>query len=151
MKECTLNNIDIIEIGGGYGGLCFFMYKLAKLFNITINTYAIFDLPNPLMLQKKYLEKVNINGVNFVELDSIKNINENSFLISNYAFSEISFDLRQKYSISVLNPYTSHGFLAWNNIPVYSFVDKKDLLVEDEYPLTSGINKYVRYKPNPDL
>jgi hypothetical protein len=156
MKECMLNNIDIIEIGGGYGGLCFFMYKLANIFNITINTYAIFDLPNPLMLQKKYLEKLNIHDVNYLELDSIKKLKKNSFLISNYAFSEISFDLRQKYSISVLNPYTSHGFLAWNIIPVYPFLDNKNILIENEYPMTSVMNKYVYFKPNncnpvPDL
>ena len=54
MQDNMLNNIDIIEIGGGYGGLCFYMYNIAPLFNITINTYSIFDLNMPLKLQKKY-------------------------------------------------------------------------------------------------
>ena len=125
MKECKLNNIDIIEIGGGYGGLCFFIYKLAFMFDITINTYSIFDLEMPLILQKKYLEKNNIVNVNFVNLTNITNLNKNSFLISNYAFSEISMDLQKQYTEQVLNPYTSHGFLTWNFIDVYNFIDDK--------------------------
>ena len=150
MKECKLNNIDIIEIGGGYGGLCFFIYKLAFMFDITINTYSIFDLEMPLILQKKYLEKNNIANVNFVNLTNITNLNKNSFLISNYAFSEISMDLQKQYTEQVLNPYTSHGFLTWNFIDVYNFIDDKYVIVENEYPST-GNNKYIWFKPNSNL
>jgi hypothetical protein len=149
MKKCMLTNIDVIEIGGGYGGLCFFLKKLSKLFDININTYSIFDLPEPLMLQRKYLEKLNINNVNCIELDSIQNIKENSFLISNYAFSEISIDLQKKYTTNILNPYVSYGFLAWNFIDVYNFIDNKNITVENEYPLTGNAkNKYVYFTPN---
>ena len=56
MKDCNLNNVDIVEIGGGYGGLCFFLHKLSYLFSININSYSMFDLQQPLLLQKKYLE-----------------------------------------------------------------------------------------------
>ena len=35
MKEKNLSEVNIIEIGGGYGGLCFFMCKIAPLYNIT--------------------------------------------------------------------------------------------------------------------
>lgn len=148
MKECMLNNINIIEIGGGYGGLCFFMYKLSHLFNITISTYSMFDLPNPLLLQQKYLEKKNIYNVNYLELDYIKNIKENSFLISNYAFTEISFDLQKKYTSQLLNQYVSHGFLAWNAVEVYEFIENKIITSETEFPLTHSLNKFVRFKPN---
>ena len=150
MKKCMLNNIDVVEIGGGYGGLCFFIYKLAHLFDISINTYSIFDLQAPLMVQKKYLENLNIINLNYVELDDFKNIKENSFLISNYAFSEISLDLQKRYTTSVLNPYISHGFLAWNNIDVYNFIDNKNIAIENEIPLTGPKNKYVSFKPNTD-
>ena len=44
MKKHKLNNIDIIEIGCGYGGLCFFIHKIAPLYEININSYTIFDL-----------------------------------------------------------------------------------------------------------
>ena len=52
----NLNNIDFIEIGGGYGGLCFFLNKISILFNISINSYTIFDLYGPCKLQEKYLK-----------------------------------------------------------------------------------------------
>lgn len=145
IKECSLTGVDIIEIGGGYGGLCFYMYKLAHLFGITINSYSIFDLKQPLLLQEKYLQHLGISGVNFVELDNIKNLKNNSFLISNYAFSEIDMDLQKKYKDNVLNPFVSHGFLAWNFIQVYNFIDNKDIKKEVEYPLTHPTNYYVRF------
>jgi hypothetical protein len=147
MKDCGLNNIDIIEIGGGYGGLCFFIYKIAIIFNININTYCIFDLPNPLILQKKYLENLHINNVNFFDVNCTENLKKNSFLISAYAFSEISLDLQKIYTEKILNPYTSHGFLAWNAIDVYNFVKNKNIIKEKEIPLTSFNNYYVYFKP----
>ena len=104
----------------------------------------------PLILQKKYLEKNNIANVNFVNLTNITNLNKNSFLISNYAFSEISMDLQKQYTEQVLNPYTSHGFLTWNFIDVYNFIDDKYVIVENEYPST-GNNKYIWFKPNSNL
>lgn len=79
MSEYNLNEIDIVEIGGGYGGLCFFIYNLAYLFNITIKSYTFFDLNEPLILQKKYLEQLNITNVNFMNIDNIENIQMNSF------------------------------------------------------------------------
>ena len=124
MNDCMLNNIDIIEIGGGYGGLCFFINKLANLFNINVNTYTIFDLPEALQLQKKYLtDELNVINLNFAEINNFTNIKENSFLVSTYAFSEIPLDLQKDYTNKILNPYTSHGFLAWNFIDIYPFID----------------------------
>lgn len=147
MNECNLNEVDVIEIGGGYGGLCFFLNNLSKLFNIMIKSYTIFDLNEPLLLQEKYLKNLNIQNVYFNNTDNFNNLKNNSFLISNYAFSEISVEYQKIYTTNVLNPYTSHGFLTWNFIDVYNFVDDRDIFVESEYPLTHHTNKYVRYKP----
>ena len=148
MTECRLDSIDIIEIGGGYGGLCFFIKKLAILFNIHIKTYTMFDLPEALLLQTKYLEALNISNVNFMELNNFKNLQKNSFLISNYAFSEIDMNLQKEYTNKILNPYVSYGFLAWNFIPLYTFIDNKNIMKEIEFPLTGGLNHYVRFTPN---
>jgi hypothetical protein len=148
MKACMLKNVDIIEIGGGYGGLCFFLHKLAGLFEITIDSYSIFDLEEPSLLQKKYLEGLGIvANMNFLHIDSVKNLKKNSFLVSNYAFSEISMDLQKRYTADVLNPYTSHGFLAWNFIDMYNFIDNKKISVEREYPSSAPNNRYVRFQP----
>jgi len=148
MKDCALDNIDVIEIGGGYGGLCFFIYSLAHLFQITIKTYAIFDLALPSQLQKKYLHALNVvNGVSYLDLNCISNLSKNSFLISNYAFSEISRDLQQRYTNNVINPFTSHGFLVWNFIDFYEFVDNSVISHEPEFPVSANNNLFVQYKP----
>jgi len=147
MDKNKLNDIDIIEIGGGYGGLCFYLYKLSHMFNININTYTIYDLPKPLLLQKKYLNYYNITNVNFNYISDTENLKNGSFLISNYAFSEIPIVLQNIYSKNIINPYTSYGFLCWNHIDVYNFVDNKNITVEPEVPLTGNNNKYVYYSP----
>jgi hypothetical protein len=48
----------------------------------------------------------------------------------------------------VLNPYVSHGFLTWNFIQLYKFIDDKDITAEIEVPQTGGNNLYVRIKPS---
>ena len=157
IKECKLNDVNIIEIGGGYGGLCFYLYKLCHIFNININSYTVYDLPEPLLLQKKYLSYYNIVNVNYKNLQNdienkisqnfVETLKENSFLISNYAFSEISMNIQNIYSKYILNPFVSHGFLAWNHIDVYKFIENKSIKIEPEYPLTGSGNKYVFFEP----
>ena len=85
MSDNLLNNTNIIEIGGGYGGLCFYIQKLAHLFNIQITTYTLFDLLESSKLQKIYLNKLNIHNVNCFHIDFFENLKNDSFLISNYA------------------------------------------------------------------
>lgn len=125
MQNKKLNDLNIIEIGGGYGGLCFFINKLSKLFNIVINSYTIFDLFEASQLQEKYLKKLNMDNVNFYQLDNFKGLNKDSFLIGNYSFSEISLDIQKIYIEKILTPFISHGFLCWNAIPLYQFINKK--------------------------
>ncbi len=148
MEKNSLNNIDVVEIGGGYGGLCLFLHKLSDLFNIKIKSYTIFDLFEPMLLQKKYLELHNIE-INVINLFDNFTLNNNSFLISNYAFSEISTDLQKIYTQKVLNPYILHGFLVWNFIPFYNFIDNKSITCEKEYPFTGNyrnpFNLYVYF------
>jgi hypothetical protein len=146
----NINNIDIIEIGGGYGGLAFFMYKLANIFNIKISSYIIFDLNDITVLQKKYLElhNIDINALCIENNDDYKQLlNQNSFLISNYGFSELSKEIRDKYS-NIISSFISYGFMVWNFIPVYNFINNK-ITDYPEIPLTGGIqNKYIYIEPN---
>jgi hypothetical protein len=51
-------------------------------------------------------------------------------------------DLQKQY-IATLFPKVSHGFMAWNNIPLYNFgFETKS---ETEVPLTGPVNKYVYF------
>ena len=143
-KKNNLFKIDFIEIGGGYGGLAFFIHKLSNLFNIEIKSYTIFDLHEPMILQKKYLNLHNI-VINTLNIFDDFVIDKNSFLISNYAYSEISIDLQKLYTQKLINPYILHGFLAWNGIEFYNFCDNKNFITEKEYPHTGTYNYYIYF------
>ncbi len=147
MVESGLNNIDVVEIGAGYGGLCFFIHNLAQLFQINVRSYTTFDLFEATKLQEKYLKLLDVQNVQYFTIDNFQNINKNSFLISNYAFSEIDMNLQEEYTRKILNPYIKFGFLAWNMIEVYNFIENSTIDMEEEYPKTGKFNYYVRVSP----
>jgi hypothetical protein len=142
----SLNTVnDIVEVGGGYGGLCLALHHFAGKYDVTINSYTIIDLPEISELQKMYLKAANPSIHAEFEVSSTfgENITKtNMFLISNYCFSEIDNSLQKKY-IHTLFPKVSHGFMAWNNIPVYDF--GFSMTQEKEYPFTGEHNKYIRF------
>jgi hypothetical protein len=147
IKNLGINNIDIVEIGGGYGGLCLAMNFFSNMFNIVINKYNIIDLPPVKNLQQAYLSqhKLNFSLQTHNAFEYGSNVEEkNVFLISNYSFSEIS-DENQKNYIKTLFPKVKHGFFTWNFIPVYDF--GFEYTEEVEYPMTgdSKYNKYIRF------
>jgi hypothetical protein len=145
MKSLKIYSTNIVEVGGGYGGLCLAVHYFANVYGLSINSYTIIDLPNPLKLQRLYLSKVSASlNVNFVDASNYGEQigNKDLFLICNYCFSEISSE-NQKGYIQNLFPKVSHGFMTWNFIPVYNF--KPDIKVEAEYPLTGKDNKYVYF------
>ena len=126
------------------------MYKLANIFNIKISSYIIFYLNDITVLQKKYLElhNIDINALCIENNDDYKQLlNQNSFLISNYGFSELSKEIRDKYS-NIISSFISYVFMVWNFIPVYNFINNK-ITDYPEIPLTGGIqNKYIYIEPN---
>ncbi len=142
-KSWGKDAIDMIEIGGGYGGLCYYLHRLSDVFDVTIKSYSIFDIPTVCKLQKEYLRSFSIDiqafGVDEFEL------NKDSFLVSNYAFSELPEDLRGDYTDRIISPFASCGFLAWNMIDVYDFVSNADIDIYEERPLTGNKNKFVYF------
>ena len=113
-KKLNLNNIDFIEIGGGYGGLAYFIKHISKFeyYDIKINSYTIFDLPEAGKLQKRISDYYNLDLI-IADVNKDFTIQDNSFLISNYAFSEIGKKHKNLYMEKVF-PYVSHGLLTWN-------------------------------------
>lgn len=139
IKTLDIDELNIVEIGGGYGGLCFFMYNLANLFDLKIGSYVIYDLSEAQDLQYRYLYSHGIN------IDSVQT-KENCFLISNYAFSELPEYVRSNYENYIIQPYCSNGFLAWNGCELYEFVKDKKIEHVPERPSTHPNNKYVYFK-----
>lgn len=145
IKSLNLNNVDIVEVGGGYGGLCLAINYFSKIYNINIKSYTIVDLPPLIRLQNMYISSHELNfPVSYVSAFTYgKDITMNNlFLISNYCFSEISNENQLGY-INCLFPKVSHGFMTWNHIPLYDFGFK--INSEIEYPLTGSLNKYIYF------
>lgn len=44
---------------------------------------------------------------------------------------------QREYTSKILNTYVSHGFIAWNAIDVYKFIENKKIHVEEEKPKSS--------------
>ena len=91
---------NIVEIGGGYGGLCRIIDSYLGFEN-----YMILDLPEVNKLSQKYLRNFEgtyekVTQVFYDEISSVENID---ILISNYAFSECSFDLQEAYYTGVIS------------------------------------------------
>ncbi len=129
----SLDNIDIVEIGGGYGGLCLALHFLCK----NINSYTICDLLPVMKLQEMYLNAFNISLSNEVK--------PNSILISCYGLSELDQYTRDRY-INVLHTSIQHGFIVWN-IPGDDIekILKRKCTIEPERPMTRDGNVFVYF------
>lgn len=127
-----------VEVGGGYGGLYLAMTFLSER---PIEEYHIVDLDEALNLQKLVLSEHSI-----VRYHSYKTfgseVPDGCFFISNYCFSEIQSDYRDKYASSLI-PRCDKGFLAWNMINPYDF--GKRITIEIERPLTFTGNYFVYF------
>jgi len=136
----------IVEVGCGYGGLCLAIDFLSKKLHRAIPSYTCIDLDGPLSLQKRYLSNFHLSfPVQFVASSTYGSDIQGSdnFLVSSYCFSEISKVYQKKY-IDVLFPKVSHGFIAWNNIPLYDF-GKSGIRSEPERPMTGRGNLFVYF------
>tara|TARA_R110000824_G_C15220596_1_gene677547 strand:+ start:912 stop:1685 length:774 start_codon:yes stop_codon:yes gene_type:complete len=92
-----LNNYDLIEIGGGYGGL-------ARILNCVYNFKSIklVDLPEPLELQSKYLSKFSIPCETYEPQDDI-HVEKKTLVVSNFAWCECDKDIRNKYIKDIIS------------------------------------------------
>ena len=136
-----LNDLKLVELGGGYGGLCLCL----NLFAETKLNYTIIDLKYVGELQKKYLE-MNNTSVNCLEPYGESLEGNDYFLISNYCFAEIDLSHQIQY-IKLLFPKVSYGFITWNEfLDPYDF--GFDCNIIDEYPQTGAKNKYIYFKKN---
>lgn len=116
---------NIVEIGGGYGGLCKVLSSI-----IDFENYVLFDLPEVNELSQKYISKFeNLKDkVQSFSLDQLTEIDGIDLLISNYAFSEVSADIQNQYYEKVIkkskNIYMVFNQISNQNILFSDFTDK---------------------------
>lgn len=141
-------NTKIVEIGAGYGGQCLIINKYVK-----VKSYTIFDLPDVTKLQKKYLNRLNVDNIQFHDMS--KNAGMFDLCISNYAFSECSKEIQKSYLDNVIsqshNGYMICNFI--NHLYKLNSYTKKEMLTfiengkeSSEIPLTFDGNALIWWK-----
>ena len=160
-EETNLKEIDVVEIGGGYGCQGILLYIMAKHFDIKVNSYTIIDLPEVNVLQRAFIKscisKLSSSdeynsSLHCISPEEYKNINktvEPNFVISNYALGEFNQYWQNFYIDNVVSK-TEHGYFCWNFSPtnpnIHSYFNNiKRLIKEEENPQTNTppIKSYV--------
>ena len=108
-KFGSLDDMNILEIGAGYGGQ---MSIISRMFNI--GSYSIYDLPEAQSLISKYARNMNLPNV--VKMLDINNIENSSYdlVVSNYAYSELPRGVQTEYAQKILTNST-RGYMIMNS------------------------------------
>ena len=141
-----LNNVNLIEIGGGYGGFSLILNEILKGLNRDIiSEYILIDLKNVINLQQKYLElnnvKCNFRFINGEDVQKLK-LNDRYYLFSSYSLSEIPKEVRHFYYEKLFNN-VDNGLLYWNTEHIDLLGYKLD--IKNEKPSTGFYNKIVYF------
>ena len=70
-------------------------YWLSKEKFFKFNKIKLYDLPEVLLLQKKYLNKFNLNPIIDSKIDDLSD--NNTITVSNYSWCECDFETRKMY------------------------------------------------------
>jgi len=143
IRKKKLNNLNIIEIGGGSKGeQCFRIFQFASAYDIQIKSYTIFDGLDFCMDQQKYLVKVlsplEMTRVQFCNLhQKVFPLKSDSFLFSQETLSTASKQIQTMY-YNILQNKIMHGYIVWLSPvgPNESFYEKikKQSEIEESLP-----------------
>lgn len=147
-----LKEMNVVEIGGGYGCQAVLMYEMAKHFGITIKSYTIVDLPEVNILQRAFVKAcASASGPNELAVRCVSpeeyvvqsnTLAENpDLVISNYALGEFN-RYWQNYYVEHIVSKVNHGYFCWNFSPtnptIHPYFESVDGLVkEEENPQTN--------------
>lgn len=110
-----LDNLDIIEIGGGYGGQCKIIYDLFKP-----NTYIIIDSDQACKFQKEYLEIFGIEPF-FNYLDG----GNYDLCISSHEFDALDIEMKLRYKAEIIDHSRSGYFIT--NQAIFEFFPPSEI------------------------
>ena len=106
----SLKNLNIAEIGIGFGGQASLISLLSKPVS-----YTLYDLPPVLELAQKFMKEIDASG-NFIFFDGRNpEPRDPDLVISNYAFSELNRDVQNQYLKNVVLKSPA-GYITWNNL-----------------------------------
>ena len=126
----SLNDMDIVEVGGGYGGQCRIIHEIFKP-----KSYTIIDLPEAIALTERYLREFAIYPkAQFEHYD---------LFISNYAFTEIARDYQDLYIDKFINK-SDRGYMTCN---FYHVSEAADMLTFNEILKLKDTFEVLEEKP----
>ena len=143
---------NIVEIGCGYGGQAIILSRLVEIEN-----YTFFDIWQVNLLIKRFIEDCNFTPkYKIISLGEYQKENKFDLCISNYAFSELPYQIQKKYFQEVLLN-SSSGFMIMNSGDDGKFGDiinmsKKELLklpssqLNEEIPKSGSKNYLITWK-----
>ena len=112
-KGCGIDNIkNIVEIGGGYGGLCLILSGF-----IDFDSYVLVDLPEVCKLIEKYVQQFpQLEGK--VKTIPCNEVNENTFnsidlCIAINSLSECNLETQMSYFANMISK-SNYGYLVRN-------------------------------------
>ena len=135
--------INILEIGGGYGGQCKIVKDLSPLFNITIENYGLIDLKAVSDLQKKYLSTLNYKDITYYAYEDLKDFDsfdKYDLLVSIYALGEFDVEIQNFYVNNVIKNIKDF-YLIWNTKDIHSFFSNFNITSEN--PKTGFFNTLI--------
>lgn len=110
--------VRIVEIGGGYGGLCKVFLDVCQAYQVPVESYTILDTEQPSRFQAKYLSVVDHQTdveINCCTFDQVKERSRFDLCISTFCYSELDPPFRARYRTQLL-PFCNRGYMAWNNL-----------------------------------
>lgn len=134
----TMDNLNIVEIGAGYGGQCRIINSYFKP-----NSYCLIDIKPALMLAKRFLDHYIIHSPLIYKTMNELQEKEYDLLISNYAFTELSRPIQDIYLKKCIL-CSKMGYITYNEIapPEFKSYKKEELIniiphseIRDEIPL----------------
>jgi hypothetical protein len=105
-----LNQLNIVEIGGGFGGQAALICSLS-----TPKSYTLLDLPVVILLQEKFVKDLKIKGDFYFYSNPEMVRDQIDLVLSNYAFSELTKDVQDLYLETVILK-SRFGFITWNKL-----------------------------------
>jgi hypothetical protein len=144
---------NVVEIGGGYGGLCRMMNALFSL-----EQYLLIDLKEVNELSKKYLRHyyTESNRIAWVTPDDLVQVKNIELCISNYCFSECDRKTQQMYYDKIIKNsnmfYITYNHISNNNMSADEFKDfaSKDFYIHCEEEVRDSHTNIIMYGYNRD-
>jgi hypothetical protein len=110
-----LSRLNIVEIGGGFGGQA----SLTSLLDTPLSQ-SIYDIPPVLELTKKFITNLQVPG-NFIFNDGRAPVpSKPDLIISNYAFCELNRSIQDIYLKNIIIP-ARRGYITWNSLSADNF------------------------------